>query len=84
FNGAYNNPAFTALPGVNSSLGVGAAGAGGSGVSEFFKGLTKQVGEKPLSSLVSGLNTINSLGGLYSSYKQNQDFGNLAGNLMSM
>jgi hypothetical protein len=84
FSGAYNNPAFTAMPGINSSLGAGAATAGGSGVSDFFKGLTDGVREKPLSSLVSGMNTINSLAGLYSAYQQNQDYGNLAGNLMSM
>lgn len=72
-----------AEPALTSTMSPAAA-AGGTGVQDFFKGLTDQVREKPLSSLVSGMNTINSIGGLYSAYKQDQDYGNLSGNLMSM
>ena len=72
-----------AVPAVESSMSAAAA-AGGSGISDFFKGITDSVKEKPMSSLIGGARTLSSLGGLWSSYQQNQDYGNLAGNLMSM
>lgn len=84
-SGAYNNPAFTAIPGLEGgNMIAGGAAGGASGVQDFFKGLTDQVREKPLDSLIGGARAISSIGDLWSTYKQNQDYGNLAGGLMSM
>jgi hypothetical protein len=72
-----------AAPAVEASM-TAAQAAGGSGISDFFKGITDSIKEKPMSSLIGGARTLSSLGGLWSSYQQNQDYANLAGNLMSM
>jgi len=74
-----------AAPAVEGTMSASAAAGGGaSGIQDYFKGLIDNVKEKPLSSLIGGARTLSSLGGLWSSYQQNQDYGNLAGNLMSM